>query len=192
MNLSLYPNNFLFLCVFCVLNRSITHLPLWLQMTSYFTRRECKSLSLLVVTPRLSVWMLKCASKHGPEAMQGGMCERVCVVVPPSQLVVSNHMSFSQCVCVCVCSDSFQYTLDATRSLRQKQGEGPMTYLNKGQFYAVTLNELSANKRLRHPISKVRVSRSIQSPVGLICLSYILPTKIISKCIKVDGESCCS
>uniref|UniRef100_A0A3Q1BNM8 Grh/CP2 DB domain-containing protein n=1 Tax=Amphiprion ocellaris TaxID=80972 RepID=A0A3Q1BNM8_AMPOC len=50
----------------------------------------------------------------------------------------------------------FQYTLDATRSLRQKQGEGPMTYLNKGQFYAVTLNELSANKRLRHPISKVR------------------------------------
>uniref|UniRef100_A0A3Q3XCX3 Grh/CP2 DB domain-containing protein n=1 Tax=Mola mola TaxID=94237 RepID=A0A3Q3XCX3_MOLML len=53
-------------------------------------------------------------------------------------------------------SDSFQYTLDATRSLRQKQGEGPMTYLNKGQFYAVTLNELSSNKRLRHPISKVR------------------------------------
>lgn len=34
-----------------------------------------------------------------------------------------------------------------------------MTYLNKGQFYAVTLNELSANKRLRQPISKVRVSR---------------------------------
>ncbi|TKS88310.1 Grainyhead-like protein 2 -like protein [Collichthys lucidus] len=52
--------------------------------------------------------------------------------------------------------DSFQYTLDATRSLRQKLGEGPMTYLNKGQFYAVTLNELSTNKRLRHPISKVR------------------------------------
>lgn len=52
--------------------------------------------------------------------------------------------------------DTFQYTLDATRSLRQKQGEGPMTYLNKGQFYAITLNETSANKRLRHPISKVR------------------------------------
>lgn len=31
-----------------------------------------------------------------------------------------------------------------------------MTYLNKGQFYAITLNETSANKRLRHPISKVR------------------------------------
>lgn len=33
-----------------------------------------------------------------------------------------------------------------------------MAYLNKGQFYAVTLSELSANKRLRQPISKVRVS----------------------------------
>lgn len=54
--------------------------------------------------------------------------------------------------------DTFQYTLEASRSLRQKQGEGPMTYLNKGQFYAITLNETSANKRLRHPISKVRVS----------------------------------
>lgn len=69
-------------------------------------------------------------------------------------------------MCVCACSDSFQYTLDATRSLRQKQGEGPMTYLNKGQFYAVTLNELSANKRLRHPISKVRVS--LLSSLGLL------------------------
>uniref|UniRef100_A0A9J7YCM7 Grainyhead-like transcription factor 2b n=2 Tax=Cyprinus carpio TaxID=7962 RepID=A0A9J7YCM7_CYPCA len=52
--------------------------------------------------------------------------------------------------------DTFQYTLEASRSLRQKQSEGPMTYLNKGQFYAITLNETSANKRLRHPISKVR------------------------------------
>ncbi|XP_067838134.1 grainyhead-like protein 2 homolog isoform X3 [Heptranchias perlo] len=52
--------------------------------------------------------------------------------------------------------DSFQYSLEATKSLRQKQGEGPMTYLNKGQFYAITLRETGANKCLRHPISKVR------------------------------------
>ncbi|XP_043921596.1 grainyhead-like protein 2 homolog [Protopterus annectens] len=52
--------------------------------------------------------------------------------------------------------DTFQYTLDATKSLRQKQGEGPMTYLNKGQFYAITLSETGTNKCLRHPISKVR------------------------------------
>uniref|UniRef100_A0A8C9SZN9 Grainyhead-like transcription factor 2a n=1 Tax=Scleropages formosus TaxID=113540 RepID=A0A8C9SZN9_SCLFO len=51
---------------------------------------------------------------------------------------------------------TFQYTLEATRSLRQKHGEGPMTYLNKGQFYAITLSETGANKCLRHPISKVR------------------------------------
>ncbi|KAJ8288508.1 hypothetical protein COCON_G00011670 [Conger conger] len=52
--------------------------------------------------------------------------------------------------------DTFQYTIEATKSLRQKQGEGPMTYLNKGQFYAVTLSEMGTNKCLRHPISKVR------------------------------------
>ncbi|KAM9385041.1 grainyhead-like transcription factor 2b isoform 2-T2 [Pholidichthys leucotaenia] len=68
----------------------------------------------------------------------------------PSSLAADDFLFHQQGV------DSFQYTLDATRSLRQKQGEGPMTYLNKGQFYAVTLNELSSNKRLRHPISKVR------------------------------------
>ncbi|XP_068590462.1 grainyhead-like protein 2 homolog [Cebidichthys violaceus] len=68
----------------------------------------------------------------------------------PSSLATDDYLFHQERV------DSFQYTLDATRSLRQKQGEGPMTYLNKGQFYAVTLNELSTNKRLRHPISKVR------------------------------------
>uniref|UniRef100_A0A8C5WG13 Grainyhead like transcription factor 2 n=1 Tax=Leptobrachium leishanense TaxID=445787 RepID=A0A8C5WG13_9ANUR len=53
-------------------------------------------------------------------------------------------------------ASTFQYTLEATKSLRQKQGEGPMTYLNKGQFYAVTLSETGSNKCFRHPISKVR------------------------------------
>ncbi|XP_018079378.1 grainyhead-like protein 2 homolog isoform X2 [Xenopus laevis] len=53
-------------------------------------------------------------------------------------------------------ASTFQYTLEATKSLRQKQGEGPLTYLNKGQFYAVTLSETGANKCFRHPISKVR------------------------------------
>ncbi|XP_074842937.1 grainyhead-like protein 2 homolog isoform X2 [Carettochelys insculpta] len=53
-------------------------------------------------------------------------------------------------------SGTFQYTLEATKSLRQKQGEGPMTYLNKGQFYAITLSETGDIKCFRHPISKVR------------------------------------
>ncbi|KAG8133844.1 hypothetical protein E2320_011595 [Naja naja] len=53
-------------------------------------------------------------------------------------------------------NNTFRYTLEATKSLRQKQGEGPMTYLNKGQFYAVTLSEAGDNKCFRYPISKVR------------------------------------
>lgn len=57
--------------------------------------------------------------------------------------------------------DMFQYTIEASRSAREKAGEGPMIYLNKGQFYAITLGETGANKGLRHPISKVRVSSAV-------------------------------
>lgn len=52
--------------------------------------------------------------------------------------------------------DMFQYKIEASRSAREKAGEGPMIYLNKGQFYSITLSETGANKGLRHPISKVR------------------------------------
>ncbi|XP_056618209.1 grainyhead-like transcription factor 2a [Triplophysa dalaica] len=52
--------------------------------------------------------------------------------------------------------DMFQYTIEASRSARERAGEGPMIYLNKGQFYGITLSETGANKGLRHPISKVR------------------------------------
>lgn len=43
-----------------------------------------------------------------------------------------------------------------------------MTYLNKGQFYAITLSETGDNKCFRHPISKVRVGASFlqYSPEG--------------------------
>lgn len=157
----LCTNNFPFLCALCIVNRSTTHLPLWLQMTSYFTRRECK---LLKKTAQLSVlYMLQ------GEYSNMGLCEiKILTESDPQRSInvygpiMPNHILLCVSLCVCACSDSFQYTLDATRSLRQKQGEGPMTYLNKGQFYAVTLNELSASKRLRHPISKVRVSSLIQ------------------------------
>jgi len=35
-----------------------------------------------------------------------------------------------------------------------------MTYLNKGQFYPITLKEVSSSEGIHHPISKVRVSGS--------------------------------
>lgn len=38
-----------------------------------------------------------------------------------------------------------------------------MTYLNKGQFYAITLSETGDNKCFRHPISKVRVRAAVSS-----------------------------
>lgn len=58
------------------------------------------------------------------------------------------------------CRNTLQYTIEASRSVRQKPGEAPMIYLNRGQFYGITLCEAGINKGLRHPISKVRVSTS--------------------------------
>ncbi|KAI5618118.1 grainyhead-like transcription factor 2a [Silurus asotus] len=52
--------------------------------------------------------------------------------------------------------NTFQYSVEASRSVRQKPGEGPMIYLNRGQFYGITLCDAGISKGLRHPISKVR------------------------------------
>ncbi|XP_070368728.1 grainyhead-like protein 1 homolog isoform X4 [Equus asinus] len=52
--------------------------------------------------------------------------------------------------------NNFEYTLEASKSLRQKPGDNTMTYLNKGQFYPVTLKEVSSSEGIHHPISKVR------------------------------------
>uniref|UniRef100_A0A3B4ALS1 Grh/CP2 DB domain-containing protein n=1 Tax=Periophthalmus magnuspinnatus TaxID=409849 RepID=A0A3B4ALS1_9GOBI len=51
--------------------------------------------------------------------------------------------------------NNFEYTLEASKSLRQKTGDGTMTYLNKGQFYPITLREVDS-KGLHQPITKVR------------------------------------
>ncbi|XP_071372772.1 grainyhead-like protein 2 homolog isoform X2 [Centroberyx affinis] len=53
-------------------------------------------------------------------------------------------------------ADGFQYSLEASMSLRQRQAEGPMAYLNRAQFYAVTLTQTGARSCLRQPRGKVR------------------------------------
>ncbi|KAJ8270976.1 hypothetical protein GJAV_G00121380 [Gymnothorax javanicus] len=50
----------------------------------------------------------------------------------------------------------FEYTLEALKSLRQKSGGDPMTYLNKGQFYPISLRELGKGKALSTSTSKAR------------------------------------
>uniref|UniRef100_UPI00398EDB5F grainyhead-like protein 1 homolog n=1 Tax=Pristiophorus japonicus TaxID=55135 RepID=UPI00398EDB5F len=52
--------------------------------------------------------------------------------------------------------NTFEYVLEASKSLKQKTGDGTMTYLNKGQFYPITLKEMGPNKEIHHPVSKVR------------------------------------
>ncbi|KAM6935419.1 grainyhead-like protein 2 homolog isoform 1-T1 [Lycodopsis pacificus] len=53
---------------------------------------------------------------------------------------------------------SFQYCLEASMSLRPWQGEGPMAYLNRGQFYALRLSKAGFRSSQRQPRGKVRVS----------------------------------
>ncbi|XP_010750629.2 grainyhead-like protein 2 homolog isoform X2 [Larimichthys crocea] len=52
--------------------------------------------------------------------------------------------------------DSFQYSLDASMSMRPRQGDGPMAYLNRGQFYNLTLSKSGFTSSLRQPRGKVR------------------------------------
>lgn len=59
--------------------------------------------------------------------------------------------------------DSFQYNLEASMSLRPRQGEGPMAYLNRGQFYALSLSETGFRSSLCQPKGKVRVSGAVPS-----------------------------
>uniref|UniRef100_A0A3Q2VZH7 Grainyhead like transcription factor 2 n=1 Tax=Haplochromis burtoni TaxID=8153 RepID=A0A3Q2VZH7_HAPBU len=52
-------------------------------------------------------------------------------------------------------ADSFRYNLEATLSLRPRQGEGPMAYLNRGQFYPLTLSAAGFRSSLHQPRGKV-------------------------------------
>uniref|UniRef100_A0A2K5PZS5 Grainyhead like transcription factor 1 n=1 Tax=Cebus imitator TaxID=2715852 RepID=A0A2K5PZS5_CEBIM len=54
-----------------------------------------------------------------------------------------------------VSGNNFEYTLEASKSLRQKPGDSTMTYLNKGQFYPITLKEVISSA-----LSPPNISRS--------------------------------
>ncbi|XP_078109927.1 grainyhead-like protein 2 homolog isoform X1 [Sander vitreus] len=58
---------------------------------------------------------------------------------------------------------SFQYSLEASMSLRPRQVEGPMAYLNRGQFYALTLSKAGFRSSVDQPRGKVRVSGPMPS-----------------------------
>ncbi|XP_017268723.1 grainyhead-like protein 2 homolog isoform X2 [Kryptolebias marmoratus] len=47
--------------------------------------------------------------------------------------------------------DGFRYSLEASMSLRPRQTDGPMAYLNRGQFYALTLSETGFRSSLCQP-----------------------------------------
>lgn len=62
--------------------------------------------------------------------------------------------------------DSFQYNLEASMSLRPRQGEGPMAYLNRGQFYALTLSKTGFKSSLCQSRGKVSGGMLCHGPDG--------------------------
>lgn len=70
-------------------------------------------------------------------------------------------------------NDSFLYSLEASMSVRPRQGEGPMAYLNRGQFYALTLSATGFRASLCQHGGNVRVSGPTPShrPDGSPCSS---------------------
>lgn len=54
------------------------------------------------------------------------------------------------------CSD-FEYTLGSPKAIHIKSGESPMAYLNKGQFYPITLRTPAGGKGLALSSNKVKV-----------------------------------
>lgn len=54
------------------------------------------------------------------------------------------------------CSD-FEYTLGSPKAIHVKSGESPMAYLNKGQFYPVTLRTPAGGTGLALSSNKVKV-----------------------------------
>ena len=53
----------------------------------------------------------------------------------------------------------FEYTLGSPKAIHIKSGESPMAYLNKGQFYPVTLRTPAGGKGLALSSNKVKASR---------------------------------
>ncbi|XP_034552844.1 grainyhead-like protein 2 homolog isoform X2 [Notolabrus celidotus] len=62
-------------------------------------------------------------------------------------------------------NDSFRYRLEASMSLRPRQGSGPMAYLNRGQFYALTLSKASCMLS-SHPPRSTGLERGLLLPHG--------------------------
>ncbi|NWT86613.1 GRHL1 protein, partial [Lanius ludovicianus] len=78
------------------------------------------------------------------------------VFFPPELNLRMANMNSEDYVFDSISGNNFEYTLEASKSLRQKPGDSTMTYLNKGQFYPITLKEVSSSEGIHHPISKVR------------------------------------
>lgn len=78
---------------------------------------------------------------------------------PPVQKSTAACLFLTTLISICFSSD-FEYLLGSPKTLLGKSGDVPMAYLNKGQFYPITLRATGADKCLNLSSTKVKVSFS--------------------------------
>ncbi|XP_076593350.1 grainyhead-like protein 2 homolog isoform X2 [Chaetodon auriga] len=91
---------------------------------------------------------MKDEQRSSPDSMYDDAVEGEIYHKSPSSGVDEFHYSLPV--------DSFHYCLEANMSLRPRQGEGPMAYLNRAQFYTLTLSKTGLTSSLCRPRSKAR------------------------------------
>ena len=75
--------------------------------------------------------------------------------------IVTRHQGCMMTKNILSLSQHFEYMLEAPQSIRPKSGSGQMSYLNKGQFYPITLRELGGPTVLPHLNGAFRVWASL-------------------------------
>ncbi|XP_026228442.1 grainyhead-like protein 2 homolog [Anabas testudineus] len=106
---------------------------------------------------------LKNEQRGTPDSVQEDAAEREMYHMSPSSRADNLHYSLPV--------DSFQYSLEASLSMRTRQGEGPMAYLNRGQFYALTLSTTGFRSALCQHSARVSGPTLSRRPDGSPCSS---------------------
>eukprot|EP00118_Oscarella_pearsei_P016403 m.155984 g.155984 ORF g.155984 m.155984 type:complete len:565 (+) comp38684_c0_seq2:73-1767(+) len=92
--------------------------------------------------------------------------------------------------------ENFQYTLDAPTSVVQRRGEDSLTYLNKGQFYTISLRcsapeKFSKDARVKSMVQLVfREEKESSSELGLWQYWYSQQANPNQRAFDIDRKSC--
>lgn len=123
-------------------------------MPSFIIQQDCSSTKPLNRTP--GVWKLRAGGVEWLPEVTPRVHSRASGL--PSHCLLGYFCLGVQPHCPLPPPHSdFEYTLGSPKAIHIKSGESPMAYLNKGQFYPVTLRTPAGGKGLALSSNKVKV-----------------------------------